>query len=149
MRELLEQLVYKLEVQRLVLASGRSRWLPFVEAELEAVVGAVTEVELAREHASARVAVQLGMPSSARLDELVERLDPQWSEVLRGHRLHLLSLYEQVEDASRDNRELAHRALTQTREVVAALAADGVDVYEPDGHASSITLSPRRLDRMA
>lgn len=148
MRELLEQLVYKLETQRLLLAAGKTRWLPFAEAELAAVVAAVTEVELAREHASGRVAAELGLPSSTRLEELIDHLDPRWSEVLRGHRMHLLSLYAQAEDASHGNRETAARGLAQTREVIASLADDGVDVYDPEGHASSITLSARRLDRM-
>ena len=36
LRELLDQLVYKLEVQQLLLGAGRSRWLPYVGAELDA-----------------------------------------------------------------------------------------------------------------
>lgn len=148
MRELLEQLVYKLEVQRLMLAAGRSRWLPFVESEIEAVVAAVTEVELARAHAASRVAVELGMPATTRLDDLVDRLDEGWNEIMRAHRLHLLSLYGQVEDATNDNRELAAKGLSRTRDVIAALTDDDVDVYDPAGEATSLNLAAQRLDRM-
>lgn len=148
MRELLEQLVYKLEVQRLMLAAGRSRWLPFVESEIEAVVAAITEVELAREHAAGRVAIDLGLPSTTRLDDLVDRLDDGWNEIMRAHRLHLLSLYGQVEDATNDNRELAARGLSRTREVIASLTEDDVDVYDPAGEPATLNLAAQRLDRM-
>ena len=54
MRELLEQLVYKLEVQGLLLAAGRARWIPYVTAELEAIIEAIGEIETSRAAASSR-----------------------------------------------------------------------------------------------
>ena len=45
LRELLEELVYKLEVQRLLLGAGKTRWLPSIDAELAAVIAAITEVD--------------------------------------------------------------------------------------------------------
>ena len=147
MRELLEQLVYKLEVQRLLLNSGQARWLPFVGAELEALVTAITEVELARQHASRRVAARLGLAPDTTLDELVDRVGAPWSDVLRTHRLHLLSLHGQVEDASHNNHELARHGVARTKDLLAALTEETVDVYDPGGMPVSLSLASKRLDR--
>ncbi len=47
-RELLDTLLYKLEIEQLVLAGGRSRWLPSAAREVETVLDAIRETELLR-----------------------------------------------------------------------------------------------------
>jgi hypothetical protein len=61
MRELLEQMVYKLEMQGLLLAAGRTRWLPFLNSEIESLMEAVNAVDAARSQASARLARRYGL----------------------------------------------------------------------------------------
>src|SRR5687767_7675336 len=65
LRELLEELVYKLEVQRLLLGAGKTRWLPSIDAELAAVIAAITEVDSVRQHAQAAVADHCGLARTA------------------------------------------------------------------------------------
>ena len=109
LRELLEQLVFKLEVQTLLLSAGRARWIPFASAEIEAIIEAVAEVEIAREAATRRVTAQRGLPPTASLSDLAAHLGAPWGPVFNQHRLHLLSLQAEVEELSRSNHDLARR----------------------------------------
>lgn len=147
MRELLEQLVYKLEVQGLLLAAGRARWMPYVSAEIEAIIEATSEVEAARAAASNRLARQLAKPATSSLAELIEHVTPPWSALLAQHRLHLLSLQAEIEEMSRANHEMARRGLMQSREIIASLGEQSVDVYDPRGLTTSLSMGSLRLDR--
>src|SRR5688572_20186470 len=71
MRELLQHLVYKLEVQGLLMNTNRNRWLPFAIAEVDAVLAAVDQVEALRADASRRITSQRGLPSDIRLTDLI------------------------------------------------------------------------------
>lgn len=148
MRELLEQLVFKLEVQGLLLASNRVRWMPFIAVEIEGVIDAITEVDRSRATASLRVTAARGLPAATSLAQIIERLGDPWAVLLGQHRLHLLSLQAEVEELSRSNHELARRGVSRTREVLVALGESGVDVYDPHGFATSLSPTPAlRLDR--
>lgn len=148
LRELLEQLVFKLEVQGLLLGASRARWMPFVAVEIEGVIDAIADVERSRAAASARVCAGRGLPLTTSLSELVEHIGPPWSALLGQHRLHLLSLQAEVEELSRSNHELARRGVFRTRELLASLGEQGPDVYNPHGLATSLTPAPAlRLDR--
>lgn len=147
MRELLEQLVYKLEVQGLLLAAGRARWIPYVTAELEAIIEAIGEIEVSRAAASARLARQHRQPQNASLAELVEHVAPPWNGLLQQHRLHLLSLQSEIEEISRTNSEMARRSLMRSREIIASLGEQSVDVYDPRGLTTPLSVSALRLDR--
>jgi len=147
MRELLEQLVYKLEVQGLLLASGRARWIPYVTAELEAIIEAIGEIEALRASASGRLARQRRQPPNASLAELIEHVEAPWAGLLAQHRLHLLSLQAEIEEISRANHEMAKRSLMRSREIIASLGEQTVDVYDPRGMTTPLAVGSLRLDR--
>lgn len=147
LRELLDQLVYKLEVQQLLLGANRTRWLPYVGAELEALFTAIEDVEAARARASRQVTDRLGLPPDVGLGELATAVGAPMDQVLRSHRIHLHSLHDQVADVSRANHELARRGLSSTRDLLNALNDDVVDLYDPVGATSALTSSSQRLDR--
>lgn len=147
MRELLEQLVYKLEVQGLLLAASRARWMPYITAELEAIIDGINDVEAARNAASQRLARQRGVSPTLSLAELIGHLDEPWAGLLSQHRLHLLSLQAEIEDISRTNHELAKRGLMRSREIIASLGEQTVDVYDPRGMTTPLAMASLRLDR--
>ena len=147
MRELLQHLVFKLEVQGMLLNNNMARWVPFATAEIDAILEAIDEVERARATASARVALQHGMSADARLTDLMERVGSPWSGLLAQHRLHLLSLQAEIEEISRTNHEAARRGLLRSREVIAAMGESAVDVYDPHGASVSLVSASQRLDR--
>ncbi|HET9419737.1 MAG TPA: flagellar export chaperone FlgN, partial [Nocardioides sp.] len=47
-RELLEELLFRLEVEQLVLASGRNRWLPAAAADVERLLHDLRRTEVMR-----------------------------------------------------------------------------------------------------
>ena len=147
MRELLEQLVYKLEVQGLLLAASRARWIPYVTAELEAIIEAIGEIEMSRAAASSRLARQHRQPQHASLAELIEHVEAPWAGLLQQHRLHLLSLQSEIEEISRANHEMAKRSLMRSREIIASLGEQSVDVYDPRGVTMPLAVGSLRLDR--
>jgi hypothetical protein len=147
MRELLQHLVFKLEVQGMLLNNNMARWVPFATAEIDAILEAIDEVERARSAASARVAHQYGMSADARLTDLMERVGTPWSGLLAQHRLHLLSLQAEIEEISQTNHEMARRGLMQSREIIASLGEQTVDVYDPRGLTTSLSVASLRLDR--
>lgn len=147
MRELLQHLVYKLEVQGLLMNTNRTRWVPFAVAEIDAVLAAVDEVEKMRADASRRLTTQYGLPRDVRLTDLIDRIGAPWGPLLAQHRLHLLSLQAEIEEISRTNHELARRGLMRSREVIAALGEGGVDVYDTSGASVSLVSASQRLDR--
>jgi len=147
MRELLQHLVYKLEVQGLLMNTNRTRWVPFAVAEIDAVLTAVDEVEKLRADASRRLTTQRGLPRDLRLTDLIDRIGGPWDAVLAQHRLHLLSLQAEIEEISRTNHELARRGLMRSREVIASLGEGGVDVYDTSGASVSLVSASQRLDR--
>jgi hypothetical protein len=147
MRELLEQMVYKLEMQGLLLAAGRTRWLPFLNSEIESLMEAVNAVDTARSQASARLARRYGLRPDVTLSELLQYVEHPWGQLLSQHRLHLVSLQSEVEDVSNSNQELARRGLMRSREIIASLGEQSVDVYDPRGYAAPLKASALRLDR--
>ena len=147
MRELLQHLVYKLEVQGLLMNTNRNRWLPFAISEVDAVLAAVDQVEALRADASRRLTIQRGLPRDIRLTELIAVIGEPWSELLAQHRLQLLSLQAEIEEISHSNHELARRGLIRSREVIAALGEHNVDVYDPSGASVSLVSASQRLDR--
>ena len=60
-RQLLELLVFKLEEEQLVLASGRTRWLSHATREVETILGEIKRVELERAMAVAGAIGELGL----------------------------------------------------------------------------------------
>lgn len=147
MRELLEQMVYKLEMQGLLLAAGRTRWLPFLNTEIESLMEAVNAVDAARSQASTRLARRYGLRPDVSLSELLQYVEHPWGQLLAQHRLHLVSLQSEIEDVSNSNQELARRGLMRSREIIASLGDNSVDVYDPRGYARPLTTSALRLDR--
>ncbi len=148
MRELLEQLVFKLDVQGLLLRANRSRWMPLIAAEIEAIMQAINDVETARATASARLATSQGLRPDGSLGDLIAAIGGPWGPLLSEHRLHLLTLQGEIEEMSRLNHELAQSGILRTREIIASLQHDsGVDVYDPRGHATPLLAGSLRLDR--
>lgn len=85
-RELLDVLLYKLDLERLLLVTSQHRWLGRAAHEIEYVTARLKEVGLTRAVESAEVADELGIDPAATLRELVEATaDDVWRDILSGH----------------------------------------------------------------
>lgn len=117
-RRLLEQLVFKLEEQRLLLASGSSRFLHLATDELDAVMEELRHVELLR-----AIAVDELHPGAS-LAQLADGSPEPWDDLLRQHREALLLLADEVRDRSQQNCEALARGEAAVRELLQTASPD-------------------------
>ena len=78
----LGELLYKLEVEQLVLASGRNRWLALAAREVESVLEAIRETELLRAVAADAVAAALGLAPNPSLQRARRRPASRGASIL-------------------------------------------------------------------
>lgn len=145
-RELLELLLFKLEEEQLVLASGRSRWLAHATREVEMVIGQIRETELQRAVLVDALAAELGLPASPSLNALADAAPSPWDDLLRAHRAAFLTLTEEISAMSAANRELLLSAQRVSRDLLAGLDAGTAQTYSRRGTGAEPARS-RVLDR--
>jgi hypothetical protein len=108
-RRLLDLLVFKLEEEQLVLASGRTRWLSHAAREVEAIREEIKRVELERAMAVEGSAAELGMSDTPSLRELAAIAPTPWEGILAVHRWVLLSLTREIDALTKSNRAMRGR----------------------------------------
>ncbi len=77
-RELLELLLFKLEEEQLLLASGRSRWLSRATREVEVLLEEIRRTELLRAVQVDEAALELGLGPGPSLRELADAAQEPW-----------------------------------------------------------------------
>ena len=105
-RQLLELLVFKLEEEQLVLASGRTRWLSHATREVETILGEIKRVELERAMAVAGAVGELGLSDTPSLRELAAIAPTPWDGIFVEHRRALLTLAQEIESITKSNRDM-------------------------------------------
>lgn len=145
-RELLDTLLYKLEIEQLVLASGRSRWLPTAAREVETILDAIRETELLRAVAADEAAARIGLSSNPSLRLLAEAVDEPWQSILLDHREAFLTYTREIADIAAANRELLTAGQLAARDMFLGLA-DQPDGYAHDGRAVVEERRHRLLDQ--
>lgn len=102
-RHLLELLLFKLEEEQLLLAAGRTRWLPRATHEVDTVLEELAATELERAMAVAGVVGELSLPPDPSLGRLTAAAPPPWPAMLGEHRHVLLTLSGEVKGVASDN----------------------------------------------
>lgn len=143
-RELLEQLLFKLEEEQLLLARGRTRWLPHAAREVETVLDRIREAELLRAVEADEVADSLGLETNPSLRALAEATPEPWRTILLDHRDAFAAVSAQVSEMAEQNRELLTagyeaaqatlQSLSETPESVGTYGADGSTVTTRRNH---------------
>ncbi len=114
-RELMDMLLFKLEEQQLVLASGRARWLPYAAREVETVVDSIQQTELLRATTADTVAASMGLSSNPSLRALAEVSAEPWRSILFDHREALAAGAAQITEMVTTTRELLAAGHPNTR----------------------------------
>jgi hypothetical protein len=144
-RELLELLLFKLEEEQLILASGRTRWLAHATREVEAVLEQIREAELLRAVEVDAASAELGLPPSSSLRALAGRAPAPWDQLLGSHREAFLALTSEITALAGANRDLLTSGQRAVHDTLVGLA-DGLETYDPTGKATGST-GPRLVDR--
>jgi hypothetical protein len=150
-RDLLERLVYRLECEQLLLAAGRTRFLPMATAEVETLLAELRVLEMQRCGATDQVAAETGLAPGASLEELAGGVQPPWTGVLGEHRQALLALTQELAALAETNRNLMAAGMRAVESTLAGLGAgDGAAAvgYDARGHSDWIQGSrPLAVDR--
>ncbi len=148
-RHLLELLQFKLEVQQLLLANGRGRWLNLAGDEVERVLDELRHVELARAVEVDGVARELGLSPNPSLAELALSAADPWGGIFDQHRAALLGLSEEIRALSSVNRDLLVRGEEAIRLMAGSLDDPASEHYLADGtKTSSRPVNPFLVDQV-
>ncbi|WP_300682334.1 flagellar protein FlgN [Nocardioides sp.] len=147
-RELLELLAYKLEVEQLVLASGRSRWLTQANREVEDLLITVRETEVLRAVAANEVGAELGLGENPTLSALAAAAEEPWRSILAEHRDAFVAVTRDIAELSETNRTLITAGYRSARETLLAISgASSEQQYSPTGEMVQTAPRPRLVDR--
>ena len=135
-RELLEMLAYKLEVEQLVLASGRTHWLAASAREVEHVLERIREIELLRSVEVEVVATELGLADDASLQQIADASAEPWRSIWLDHREAFTSTATQIRQLSESNRELLTAGYHAAQATLLSLS-EGAGTYGSDGAVES------------
>ena len=116
-QELLELLTYRLEVQHVLIETGRTRWMGRSTREIEVVIGEMRETELMRAVDAGPVCELLGLAEDTPLSEIAAAAPPPWDDVLEEHRDALTKATQELSLLSRSNSamlEASYRAVQET-----------------------------------
>jgi hypothetical protein len=145
-RELLELLLFKLEEEQLVLASGRTRWLARATREVETVLGEIRKAEVIRSVEVDAVAPSLGLMPGASVAQLAAASPEPWGALFKEHRRAFLVLTNEISALAQSNRELLAAGQLSTRDALASLS-DGLETYDSAGASRAGSVGPRMIDQ--
>jgi hypothetical protein len=145
-RELLETLLYKLEMEKLVLASGSSRWLATSAREVEGILASIRETELLRAVVADEAAASIGMAANPSLRALAEAVDEPWRSILLDHRAAFVQYSREIMEIAASNRELLTTGQQAARDTFLGLT-ETADSYSHTGTAVVEDQRHRLLDQ--
>ena len=105
-RTLLDLLLFRLEVERLVLSSGRSWWLTIAAREIEVVLAEMRQVELERAISVDTLAEEQNLPPNPSLREIAECSPEPWRAIWLDHREAFTALTSQISELAHRNRRM-------------------------------------------
>lgn len=145
-RELLDQLHFKLEVEQLVLASGRTRWLANAARDIDTVLATIRETEVLRAVAADEAAASIGMSSNPSLAALADAAEEPWGSILAEHRQSFVSVTADIGALADTNRHLISAGYRSARETLLSMG-ETTDGYSADGTATAEPVRHRLVDR--
>jgi hypothetical protein len=143
-RELLDTLLFRLEVEQMVLATGRTRWLMRAARDVENVLSVIRETEILRAVAADEAASALGLHHNPSLRALCEAVGEPWRTILTEHHEAFVSVTHEIGALADANRDLITAGYRSARETLLSLDS-GVDGYGADGAAVTVTDHRQRL----
>lgn len=143
-RELLDTLLFKLEEEQMVLASGRTRWLARAAREVENVLETLRETEILRSVAADEVGAALGLGTNPSLRAIAAAVDEPWQTLLLDHHDAFTSTTREIVALADANRDLITTGYRSARETLMSLG-ETTQGYAADGSAVAVGDSAHRI----
>lgn len=115
-RELLDSLLFFLEIEQLMLAEGRTRWLGRTSTEIDRTTAALRETEILRAVEADRVAEGLLLGADPSLAALAEAATEPWRTIFHDQRAVLLHLTTEITAKASANRAMLAATERSARE---------------------------------
>ena len=132
-REFLETLLYRLEVEEMVMSSGRTRWLANAARDVEDVTASLRQVEVMRAVAADEAAVAVGLDPDPSLSDLASAAEEPWRSILVDHRDAFVALTGEIGRVAATNRSLIAAGLRATHETLLGVSDPGATTYTAAG----------------
>ncbi len=135
-RDILDNLLFKLDVQQLLLMSGRSGWLVRASREIETALEQVRIIELERAVRFNEVAGELNLDASPSLSAIAGAAEEPWKSLLTEHYEAFLELATRIQAITSLNREMAFSAQIATEAILTSIRGDsdhGLNLYAQSG----------------
>lgn len=145
-RELLDVLLFKLEEEQLLLASGKVRWLARATREVELVLEQIRLTELTRSIEVDSAAESLGLDPNPSLSTLADAAPAPWGDLFRSHRTAFLTLTQEISALAEANRDFVSSAYHSAQEALRTLAGVSPDGYTASGKLAGTARRRRLLD---
>lgn len=126
-RELLDTLLFKLEQEQLVLASGGTRWLMRSAREVENVLATIRETEILRSIAADQVAASIGLDPNASLRLLAEACHEPWCSILADHHDAFMMVTQEIGALAGASRDLIAAGRRTARDTLMIVDGGGTD----------------------
>lgn len=144
-REILELLLFKYDEEQLLLAAGRTRWIPQATREIEKVVERLQEASLSLSVALTELAAEWGLPGTVILREIAAAApDELWRGIFTDHLNAIVGLITEIRAARSGNDRLVRVALDSVRGATDGAPAAGT--YSADGRADHTIPVARLID---
>lgn len=135
-RDVLDNLLFRLDVQQLLLMSGRDVWLVRASREIEEAIERIRLVELERAVLFDHAAQSLGLEPSPSLSQIAAAVDEPWKGLLSEHYEAFMELSARIQAIVSLNRELATAAQQAAQSVISGIRGEGepaLNLYQPSG----------------
>ncbi|PYG01088.1 hypothetical protein SAMN05216184_102247 [Georgenia satyanarayanai] len=95
-RDVLELLLHRLETERALLETGRTRQLPRAAREIDTALTQLQTAELARAAEAAAATQVLGLPATSSLRAIAGTAPVPWGDIFLDHRAAMRELVDQI-----------------------------------------------------
>lgn len=143
-RELLDTLLFKLEEEQLILASGRNRWLLRAAREVEAVLETLRETEILRSVAADDAAASIGLGHNPSLRALAEAAAEPWGTILLEHHEAFRAVTAEIGALADANKELITAGYRSAQDTLMSMG-ESHNGYGADGSAVSVGSNRRQI----
>ena len=147
-RDSLEQLLYALVTEQLIVSSGSTRWLVKADADVQAAMNRLQDGELMRAAETDALLRTLGLDGDASLAEIADAAAEPWSTLFADHRIALRDLAFEVSAMAEENTRLLDAGATAVRETLSGLGST-LTRYDDSGQAVRTTRGSMLLDEQA
>lgn len=143
-RELLDTLLFRLEVEQLVLVSAKSRWLMRAARDVEQVLETLRETEILRAVAADEAAAAIGLAHNPSLRVLAQAAEEPWRGILLDHHLAFTTVTAEIMALADANRASITAGYRSARETLLSLG-DEMATYGADGAAVTVAGDRERI----